>query len=270
MTNLNKLRFLGFAGGTQLLMVVLFIVVLCTAHLIRVFRMAPKVNGFDFFYELFNLHAVTYTIIPLFLIWLASFFSFSHVRQYTVFRYRSRFRWILAEVTGVYLMASSFILVIFFIGLLQALFSMGFEGGWSEGFRSNFSFAAAFLDKNSPYLFTIASMILVFLLLFSYGMMYLFIWILTKNAILPAVLLFVVDIFNLIVSLGKVEPFTDFLFTKHFDIMQGIQSSGAIAVSIPYYMFTYWLVLILALLILSGWAAKKTDLQFIKEGSRDD
>ncbi|BAB03896.1 BH0177 [Halalkalibacterium halodurans C-125] len=209
-------------------------------------------NVYDLLMQLTEFHPLTYTIIPTYLVVLTAHFSLGKMHHYLAFRCKDKRQWYNLNVSCIAIVTTGYSVLIAFIMLMQSLFVFRFENKWSTFAVDYYTYHATFLMNYSPLVYSIATLLLLWLLLFLLGLLFYVIFIWTKSPLVSLLFVFLLNIMNAAVTLGKIDTLTPVFFTDRVSIIQYVYKFDLNQDSFPYSIFVYWIMLI-AVIYLIGW-----------------
>jgi hypothetical protein len=223
-----------------------------------------QVNVYDLLVQMTAFHPLFYLMIPTFLIIMTVHFSIGEIRNYLMFRYKSKRNWYRKNALMIAQLAAIFTITVAGIMLIQSLFIFNFANEWSDYALDHNKYYATFLANYPPLLYTVVTVILLWFLLFFLGLLFFLIFLWSRKPILSFMVVFALNLINIAVTLGDLERLSPFFFTNHINIMQYMQQFGLSHQSFPYHIFLYWVLLISITYFIGLFIVNKLDINIEK------
>ncbi|WP_341302690.1 hypothetical protein MHB44_10315 [Lysinibacillus sp. FSL H8-0500] len=228
-----------------------------------------ETNVYDLLMKITGFLPLSYIMIPTFLIIITVHFSAGEVQNYIAFRFKSKRQWYQMNVIFIAQLTAIFSLTVVGIMLLQSAFILSFKNNWSEFALSYYKNHATFLSNYSPMLYSIVTIILLWLILFLLGLIYFLIFLWTKKTMISFMVVFIVNLLNVAITLGKFDGISRYLFTDHVNIIQYIYRFNLSQQHFPYSIVLYWIFLIFSIYLMGLFIVNRVDILLEKESKND-
>lgn len=221
-------------------------------------------NVYDILMQLTEFLSFSYMIMPTFLALLISHFSQGPVQEYIAFRYSSRIAWYHMNIVSLAVVTTGFTGAIFSIIVMQSLFILDFHNEWSLFAQGYYTQHTVFMSNISPITYIIMSALLLWLVLFLFGVLFYLIFLWTKKLMLAAMIIILLIVANSLMTLNKLETWTPYFFTDHLSIMQYVYKFETNQQILPIQMMSYWLVGLVIVYIIGRVTVGRVDLYWKK------
>ncbi|GLC89235.1 hypothetical protein [Lysinibacillus piscis] len=224
-----------------------------------------ETNVYDLLMKITSFLPLSYIMIPMFLIVITVHFSVGDVQNYIAFRFKSKRQWYQMNVIFITQLAATFSLTVVGIMLLQSVFVFSFKNTWSEFALNYYENYAIFLSNYSPILYSIVTIILLWLILFLLGLIYFLIFLWTRKTMISFMAVFILNLLNISITLGKFDGLSRYLFTDHVNILQYIYRFNISQQQFPYSIVLYWILLIFIMYLIGLFTVNRVDILLEKE-----
>ena len=230
-----------------------------------VYLLLLTINGsiYELYHELTSFLTFSYVIFPLYLLLIISFFSLNHIQNYMLFRFQSKQRWYHKNIVSIALLVTSFIFLWLGILLFLSLFVVDFIPVWSDSFLKQHSSSVDMLLAISPISYTVGNIILLWLVLFFIGLLFYIILILSGNIYISILSVLLIELINIVITLGRINPLMDYSFTTYMNPLNYMMNKHIDQIYIfPFGIFVYWLFWIISIYGLGKFIITKVDYSF--------
>lgn len=242
-------------------------IIIAIYFLIYLFEAIPmQKNMYDFMMHMTNILTVSYVIVPLFLIVLASSLSTNSLNNLLLLRYQKKSSYYNTTLKSIFFVVTKFLVLLIGIVAALSLFSLSFRNEWSVFAKKYFKNFPLFLDYYSPLFYLVNSLILLWLFLLFLGFVYFILLLLTKNTAISLIGMIVMIVANMAITISHLELISRIFFTKNLDFAQYIYAHKMPYSLFPFELYLYWIILLLILYILGYKIIHKLDLD-LKKGA---
>lgn len=220
-------------------------------------------NIYELYHELTNFLTFSYIIFPLYLLFIISFFSLDSIRNHMFFRFRSKQHWYHKNIASIALLVTSFIFLWLGILFFLSVFVVDFIPVWSDSFLKQNYVSADLLLEISPIAYTLTNLILLWLILFLFGLIFYTLLILSKSKYISICGVLLIELINIVITLGKINILLGYSFTTYMNpLSYMINKQTNQMYAFPFEIFLYWILWIICIYAVGRFMVAKVDFDF--------
>ena len=217
------------------------------------------INLYDMLIKPSELLTYSYTIIPAYLVIVASTISFKKNYHAFLLRFKSRLDYFKHILTQLLFATTTFLFIVIVTICSPSLLTLSFKNEWSVYATKYYALHEPFLTQHSPFLYVAITLLLLWIFLFILGLLFFAVLLLTKNTIIALIFVLLVDILNVGVSIAHIEALYPFVFINYLDMFQFIYAYDLSRTAIPLQIFIYWLILFTLFYTICRFVVKRVD-----------
>ncbi len=217
-------------------------------------------NIYDYFLSISNINTLLFILAPFFFISSTSLFTFGSIESYLLIRFKGKRNWYLFHLFLIAAYTTVFCLLLIAVMALEGIFVLNVENEWSTYTVNFFSYHHEFLENFTPVTVVFLSISLVWLFLFSYGLLYYLMKLLTGKTLFAFTIVFLVNGLNIVAELSRWETISSYLFFKRVNVFQYIYLVNAEQTQFPGGIYFYWLIIIVVIAAIGYYIVDKMDL----------
>lgn len=226
-------------------------------------------NFYDFHIETTEFFSLSYVVIPAYIIILTTYYSTGNIQNHLVIRCSNRFEWYKLNLKIIALITTVFIFIMIAIPLLIATFGWGFSHQWSEYALDSYAYFGVFLQHVSPLFYVFSTFMLIWLFLFSLGMVVYIFYLAFKRLFISIIIILLLNITNIGMTLSRIDWLDRIFWTKRVSIFEYIYLTDANQHIFPFQIFLYWLFVIVTVFGIGYLIVHRTDFDFSRGRSND-
>lgn len=204
------------------------------------------------FYDwiLFNFNdffLLSYILGNLFIVVIYHYITSSAFSNYVLIRLKHRSQWYCQTLISIFIMAFLYVVSLLFVYILQAITTLNFDDGWSA--YSVQAYGESVLNKLSPLTLIVHNITLVFLYLFTLGLIIFISSLYFRNPILSLILALGYNFIGIVIYLSRLSTFYKFTAFYNSLPLNSIFKTDGLS-SYLYFSYSYWIVLITIMVLI--------------------